>query len=170
MGVSKGRGIAVTRKLIYKHWFDRAVPIGLANLEAGTPMALANAISPGTPMAPGTDPIMFMLPSGINTWEKSSFRSLGYINMPSNVCPLEAEKEAEVLLQLIKELNMNFCLELSDDIEVADKCWVSDPVNEGDKVKKFILVVCKHMARLALAMEDAGHVPCDWRALHCDAR
>jgi hypothetical protein len=108
-------------------------------------------------MAPGTDPIMFMLPTGLNTREKSACKSMGYTGLPTEVSPLEAEKEAEVLLQLIKELNVNFCLELSDDIEVADKCWVTDTTNEGDKAKKFILVGCSHVARLALAMEDAGH-------------
>jgi hypothetical protein len=28
MGVSKGRDIVATRKLVYKQWFDRVVPIG----------------------------------------------------------------------------------------------------------------------------------------------
>jgi hypothetical protein len=71
--------------------------------------------------------------------------------MTTTLDPLQHEKEAELLLQLISELNSNSYLELSDDIEVSDKCWKTDtnPVLTEDGTRKFIVVGCSHASRLA---------------------
>jgi hypothetical protein len=80
------------------------------------------------------------------------------MNMPMFIEPLAAEKEAELLLELISDLNNNFFLDLSDDIQVADKSWADYPGQTSETtVKKFILVGCSHVARLALALEEDGH-------------
>jgi hypothetical protein len=156
MNIPKGRDISLTRKKAYSFWFSNTVPIACENLEAGPPMAPASASGSGTPMAPGTDPLVYMLPVNLTTRDKSACRSPGFNNVPVSILPLEPVKEADLLLQLVKELNENFFLELSDDIEVSDKTWL-DVEADCDVTKKFILVGNSHVSRLALALEDAGH-------------
>jgi hypothetical protein len=109
-------------------------------------------------MAPGTDPLTLLLPVSLTSRERAPYRSNGYKNMPMSIEPLAAEKEAELLLELISELNKKFFLDLSDDIQVADKSW-ADYLGQSSEnsVKKFILVGCSHVARLALALEEEGH-------------
>jgi hypothetical protein len=76
--------------------------------------------------------------------------------MPVCIEPLAPEKEAELLLKLISELNCKFFLELSEDIQVSDKDWVAADCH-AETTRKFILVGNSHVARLALALEDEGH-------------
>jgi hypothetical protein len=109
MGIPKGRDIDRTRKLLHKQWFTNTVPIDLENLEAGPPMAPATH-SPGSPMAPGTDPFTLLLPVSLTTKERAPYRSPGYYGMLASVEPLAPEKEAELLLELVSELNSNFYL------------------------------------------------------------
>jgi hypothetical protein len=144
MGTPPGRDIKKTRKLLRKHWFPNTVPIALENLEAGPPMA------------PCTDPLTLLLPVNLTTKERAPYRSPGYTGMPVSMEPLAPEKEAELLLKLISELNSNFYLELSDDIQVSDKDWTASG-SQAETTRKFILVGNSHVTRLALALEEEGH-------------
>jgi hypothetical protein len=77
--------------------------------------------------------------------------------LPLAIDVLSPEQEAELLLALIHELNDKFNLDLSDDIEVADKDWAKEEAAESKNIKKFIVVGSSHAARLAVALEDVGH-------------
>jgi hypothetical protein len=76
--------------------------------------------------------------------------------MPVSIEPLAPEKDAKLLLKLISELNCNFFLELSEDIQVSDKDWAAAD-SHAETTRKFILVGNSHVARLALALEEEGH-------------
>jgi hypothetical protein len=100
-------------------------------------------------MAPGTDPLTLLLPVNMTTKERAPYRSPAYTGMPVSVEPLVPEKETELLLELVSDLNSNFYLELSDDIQMSDKNWTVSG-SQADTTKKFILVGCSHVSRLAL--------------------
>jgi hypothetical protein len=92
----------------------------------------------------------------MTTKERAPYRSPAYTGMPVSVEPLVPEKETELLLELVSDLNSNFYLELSDDIQMSDKNWTVSG-SQADTTKKFILVGCSHVSRLALALEEEGH-------------
>jgi hypothetical protein len=152
MGVSKGRDICVTRDNVYSHYFPKTEPVAKSEPGAGTPLAPEG---PGTPLAPGCDPIILKMPVDLTTNEEGMFLSPGYKLLPSSLEPLAAEDELALLLDLVKELNEKFVLDLDDDIELMDKL-LCDPQEEEEILRRFVVVGNSHASRLVCAMEDAG--------------
>jgi hypothetical protein len=83
------------------------------------------------------------------------FLSPGYVKLPSCLDPLGPEEEVNLLLDLIRELNEKFMLELDEDVELADKLLV-DQEEAVVVPKRYLVVGNSHANRVACALEDLG--------------
>jgi hypothetical protein len=155
LGISKGRDICKTRKNLYSHYYPKTEPVVVPTPGAGTPLA---PVKTGTPLAPGSDPLILKMPINIDGQEEGSFLSPGYNKFPVSLEPLEAEDEVNILLDLIRELNSNFVMDLDEDIEMVDKNTQEVGVESAEQQHKCFLVVGNsHASRLVCALEDLGH-------------
>jgi hypothetical protein len=98
------------------------------------------------------------MPININGLEEVSFLSPGYSKLTVSLEPLEAADEVNILLDLIRELNSNFIMDLYEDIEMIDKnIQEEDVVTSEQQHKSFLVVGNSHASCLICALEDLGH-------------
>jgi hypothetical protein len=152
LGISKGRDICVTRKNVFSHYFPATEPATEPKPGAGTPLAPDNS---GTPLAPGMDPLILKMPINTSGQEEGVYLSPGYVKLPVSLEPLKPEEEVNLLLDLIRELNEKFILDLDEDVELMDKDEC-ETASEDAPPKKYLVVGNSHASRLALALEDLG--------------
>jgi hypothetical protein len=89
--------------------------------------------------------------------EEGVFLSPGYVKLPVSLEPLRLEEEVNLLLDLIRELNEKFILDLDEDVELMDKEGCdTEGAGEDAPLKKYLVVGNSHASRLALALEDLG--------------
>jgi hypothetical protein len=98
------------------------------------------------------------MPANLDGNEDCIFVSPGFVNLPSSLEPLGAEEELNLILDMVRELNEKFVLDLDDDVELQDKLLVEDSEeSEQPTLYRFVVVGNSHASRLVCALEDLGH-------------
>jgi hypothetical protein len=153
LGLSKGRDICITRKNVYSAYFPEAEPVVATKPGAGMPLVPEES---GMPLAPGTDPQVLKMPTSVSGHEEGMFLSPGFTKLPGCLDPLGPEEEVNLLLDLIRELNEKFMLDLDEDVKLVDKL-LADQDEPVTKPKRYLVVGNSHASRIACALEDLGY-------------
>jgi hypothetical protein len=96
------------------------------------------------------------MPTSVSGHEEGMFLSPGFTKLPRCLDPLGPEEEVNLLLDLIRELNEKFMLDLDEDVELVDKL-LADQDEPVAKPKRYLVVGNSHASRIACALEDLGY-------------
>jgi hypothetical protein len=95
------------------------------------------------------------MPTHICGQEEGMFLSPSYNKLPRDLDPLGPDEEVNLLLDLIRELNEKFMLDLDEDVELVDKL-LADQDEPVTTPKRYLVVGNSHASRIACALEDLG--------------
>jgi hypothetical protein len=94
------------------------------------------------------------LPKSLQSFEKITWHSSGWADLPLTVAPLDAVAEKDILETLISELNNNYSLNLDRDIMLARNPAQAEVV--APTVPTIVVIGHSNAARLAALLTEAG--------------
>jgi hypothetical protein len=98
------------------------------------------------------------MPANLDGNEDCIFVSPGFVKLPCSLEPLGAEEELNLILDMVREMNEKFVLDLDDNIELLDKMMVEETDGSECTVQqRFIVVGNSHASQLVCMLEDLEH-------------
>ena len=98
----------------------------------------------------------FQLPVGLNSYEKKTFSSEGWDNLPYGTHPMDPANEKVVISTLLNELNNNFAANLSVNVDLSRSHTQRGSGNLAP-ADNYLVVGASLAGRLCAALEAGGH-------------
>jgi hypothetical protein len=97
--------------------------------------------------------IRLRLPVSLTSFEKVTYLSNGWDDLPCTVAPISASQEKDILDFLMGDLNDDFCFDLCTNVTVSREG--SQP-RQSSRMRKIVIIGASFASRLADALEELG--------------
>jgi hypothetical protein len=97
--------------------------------------------------------IRMRLPVSLTSYEKVTYISNGWDDLPCTVAPISASQEKDILDSLMGDLNENFCFELCTNVTVSRDGSLP---KQTSRMRKIVLIGASLASRLADALDELG--------------